>query len=79
MLGEFIMLKRIRHFFGIYTKEEKFFNGYNTMIWAIKNKDWILMQNLYHSANVNNSDIFSKGVIRAYNDYHSSGVTTKGE
>ena len=32
-------LKRIRHFFGIYTKEEKFFNGYNTMIWAIKNKE----------------------------------------
>lgn len=33
------MLKRIRHFLGIYTKDEKFTNGYNTMVEAIKDKD----------------------------------------
>lgn len=75
------MLKRIRHFFGIYTKNEKFFNGYNTMVKAIKDKDWDLVREFYYSAVDNNFDFnaFDKGIIRAYNDYHSSSVTTKGE
>lgn len=34
------MWKRIRHFLGIYTKAEKFANGYNTVVDAINNKDW---------------------------------------
>ena len=75
------MLKRIRHFFGIYTKDEKFFNGYNTMIKAIKDKDWDLVRELYYSAVDNDFDFnaFDKCIIRAYSDYHNSGVTTKGE
>lgn len=33
------MWKRIRHFFGIYTKAEKFAGGYNTMVILIKEKE----------------------------------------
>lgn len=74
------MLKRIRHFFGIYTKAEKFTNGYNTMIDAIKNKDWDLMRDLYWSAVDNEFDFddFDKGLIKAYEDYHNENTTTQG-
>ena len=50
------MLKRIRHFLGIYTKDEKFTNGYNTMVEAIKDKDWDLMRDLYFSSVDNDFD-----------------------
>lgn len=74
------MLKRIRHFFGIYTKDEKFANGYNTMVEAIKDKDWDLMRDLYFSSVDNEFDFddFDKGIIKAYEDYHNNDVAIKG-
>ena len=73
------MWKRIRHFFGIYTKEEKFTNGYNTMVDAIKNKDRDLMRDLYYSAVDNEFDFddFDKGLIKAYEDYHTNDIAIK--
>lgn len=74
------MLKRIRHFFGIYTKDEKFTNGYNTMVEAIKDKDWDLMRDLYFSSVDNDFDFddFDKGIIRAYEDYYNEDTPIKG-
>lgn len=74
------MLKRIRHFFGIYTKDEKFVNGYNAMVEAIKDKDWDLMRDLYFCAIGNDYDFdeFDKWVIKAYEDYHNNDVAIKG-
>lgn len=74
------MLKRIRHFFGIYTKDEKFVNGYNTMVDAIKNKEWDLMRDLYFCAIDNDYDFdeFDKRLIKAYEDYHNNDVAIKG-
>ena len=74
------MLKRIRHFFGIYTKDEKFTNGYNTMVDAIKNKEWDLMRDLYFSSVDNDFDFddFDKGIIRAYEDYYNEDTPIKG-
>ncbi len=74
------MLKRIRHFFGIYTKDEKFANGYNTMVEAIKDKDWDLMRDLYFSSVDNDFDFddFDKGIIRAYEDYYNEDTPIKG-
>lgn len=69
------MLKRIRHFLGIYTKDEKFTNGYNTMVEAIKDKDWDLMRDFYFSS-VDND--FDKGIIRAYEDYYNEDTPIKG-
>lgn len=72
------MLKRIRHFFGIYTKDEKFVNGYNAMVEAIKDKDWDLMRDLYFCAIDYDFDEFDKGLIKAYEDYHNNDVAIKG-
>ena len=74
------MLKRIRHFLGIYTKQEKFVNGYNAMVEAIKDKDWDLMRDLYFCAIDNDYDFdkFDKGLIKAYEDYHNNDVAIKG-
>lgn len=74
------MLKRIRHFLGIYTKDEKFTNGYNTMVEAIKDKDWDLMRDLYFSSVDNDFDFddFDKGIIRAYEDYYNEDTPIKG-
>ena len=74
------MLKRIRHFFGIYMKDEKFVNGYNAMVKAIKNKDCDLMRDLYFCAIDNDYDFdeFDKGLIKAYEDYHNNDVAIKG-
>ena len=74
------MLKRIRHFLGIYSKQEKFANGYNTMVDAIKNKEWDLMRDLYFSAIDNDFDFdeFDKGIIQAYEDYHNNDMAIKG-
>lgn len=73
------MLKRIRHFFSIYTKDEKFVNGYNAMVEAIKDKDWDLMRDLYFCAIDNDYDFddFDKGLIKAYEDYHNENTTTQ--
>ena len=73
------MLKRIRHFFGIYTKAEKFTNGYNVVVDAIKNKDWNLMRKLYCSAINNTFDFndFDKGIIQAYIDWHNGDMKIK--
>ena len=74
------MLKRIRHFLGIYTKQEKFVNGYNTMVDAINDKNWDLMRDLYFCAIDNDYDFdeFDKGLIKAYKDYHNNDMAIKG-
>lgn len=74
------MLKRIRHFLGIYTKQEKFDNGYNAIVDAIKNKEWDLMRKLYYSASNNGFDFneFDKGIIKAYKDWHNGNLVIKG-
>ena len=70
------MLKQIRQFFGIYTKDEKFANGYNAMLEAIKNKDWDLMRELYFLASDNAFDFddFDRGVIKAYEHFHNKNT-----
>lgn len=72
------MLKQIRQFFGIYTKDEKFANGYNAMLEAIKNKDCYLMRELYSLAidNVFDFDDFDRGIIKAYEHFHNKRIVT---
>ena len=70
------MIKQIKHFFGIYTKDEKFTNGYNAMIEAINSRDWNLVQDLYQTASTNafDFDSFDKGLIKAYQDHHNEAL-----
>lgn len=75
------MLKRIRHFLGIYTKAEKFTNGYNTMLEAIKSRDFYLIQDLYYSAVDNEFDFdeFDRGIIQAYKEHYENNNIAKGD
>ena len=70
------MLNFIRKIFNIRSKEQKYIDGYNAVVEAVKDKEWDLMRDLYYCAVDNDIDFdsFDKGIIRAYNDFHSNGT-----
>lgn len=70
------MFKAIRNFFHIRSKEEKYIDGYNAIVEAVKDKEWDLMRDLYYCAVDNDIDFdsFDKGIIRAYRDFHNNGT-----
>lgn len=74
------MFEFLRHFFGFYTKEERFIEGFNTMVDVIRDGDLQVIRDVYYAA-VDNIDFneFDKGVIRAYDDWYANGVAKRIE